>query len=276
MDNIEKDSFILLDYILSHTYEDDILVHIAQNRVRRFSYDYDRVALPTIFGYIVERVPAYLEKAGILKILTSDYFVIHRSKYVHTNTKWARLNYLVKANIQAGYKKFTKQEKLLQGYTVYKPQMMNISSIRGFNFVVIKRAKAKDWMDKIVKRVKRDKISTPQERDYYYEDKQLKFNLEGGGDDQFDFSKAEISRKLFESFWYLWKGDGKGEYTREQVVKKYKELHKEELSIGKIGEIVSNIRASIINPKPVINGRIKWKFEPRKSLWIFKISPLKC
>lgn len=112
---------------------------------------------------------------------------------------------------------------------------------------------------------------TPEERNYWYEDKQLKFRLKDGSTDQFDFSKAEISRKIFETFWYLWKSEGKGEYSKEEIIKKYKNLFKEELLNTKISEIVSNIRASIINPKETINNRIIWKFNKQKTLWIFKI-----
>ena len=93
---------------------------------------------------------------------------------------------------------------------------------------------------------------SPAERDQWYEDGQLKFRLKSGGIDQSDFSKAATSKKLFETFWRLWSEDGKGEYSRSQIAQKYKELFHEDLIIGKIGEIVSNIRSSMINPKPTI------------------------
>lgn len=117
-------------------------------------------------------------------------------------------------------------------------------------------------------------IKTPEERDCWYENEQLRFRLADGGTDQFDFSKAKIARKLFEAFWFLWMGDRKEEYSREQIIKKYKELHNEDLKISKIGEIVSNIRQPIINPKKLIKDRIELKFNKQRGLWIFKIFPL--
>lgn len=115
-------------------------------------------------------------------------------------------------------------------------------------------------------------IKVPQERDYWYEDNQLKFRLANGGVDQFDFSKAEKSQKVFETFWDLWNGNSAGEYTLIDVRSKYKEKFKTEAP--DIGIIVSNVRASIINPKTMVKDRIDWRYNRKNKKWIFKILPL--
>lgn len=110
----------------------------------------------------------------------------------------------------------------------------------------------------------------PNERIYWYENQQLKFKLSNGSIDQFDFEKATISRKMFETFWNLWQGDESSEYTQIQVRQKYKELFGNDP--GDIGKTVANIRTSIIYPKAAINGRIEWRFNRKKQVWMFKIT----
>jgi len=112
----------------------------------------------------------------------------------------------------------------------------------------------------------------PTDRSYTYENSQLIFRLTDGSTDQFDFSRAEKSRKMFEAFYDLWKKDNSGEYSIEQICRSYKQINKEPLEqTTKIGETVTNIRTTIIEPKHRIKDNVEWRFERKLGTWIFKI-----
>ncbi|MFZ5534606.1 MAG: hypothetical protein ACOY3M_00400 [Patescibacteria group bacterium] len=113
---------------------------------------------------------------------------------------------------------------------------------------------------------------TPTDRSYTYENSQLIFRLTDGSTDQFDFSRADKSRKMFEAFWDLWKKDNTGRYTIKQICESYKLVNKEEIEVvTKIGETVTNIRSTIIEPKHRIKDNVEWQFDRKKNLWIFRI-----
>lgn len=137
--------------------------------------------------------------------------------------------------------------------------------------ILINKTNLKKFIDSISKSVL---VDAPIDRKYWYDNRKLQFRLVDGSIDSFDFSKAEISRKLFEAFYELWRADGSGEYLITEVAQIYKKLHHEDLIVGRIGEIVSNIRHSIINPKTSISKGIEWRSNGKGSRWIFKIHPL--
>lgn len=112
----------------------------------------------------------------------------------------------------------------------------------------------------------------PMDRLYIYENSQLIFRLTDGSTDQFDFSRAEKSRKMFEAFWELWKSDESGEYTIKRICEMYKKINKEVLEqTTKIGETVTNIRTTIIEPKHRIKDNIEWHYDRKNQTWIFRI-----
>lgn len=268
MQDLINDSLRLLSKILSDTYEDFILIHLAQTGLTVFSYP-TVPAIPTGYGYILDRTPGFLIKEGIIQVLSQDRFVIQDYKpeplNIHMNT--TRANYISLAEII--YKKFSGQSISFKNYSFYSPVNLRINAMssRGLRFVVVDRKKADLWVkNKTIGQI----TTSPEQRSYWYEDKQLKFRLENGGIDQLDFTTADISRKIFEVFWDLWK-DGAGIYSHSQIIERYKLLFKNNLASGKIGELVSNIRTSIIRPKPNISTRISWKFDHKLKVWIFTI-----
>ncbi len=129
-----------------------------------------------------------------------------------------------------------------------------------------------DIYEEYAHKVGKDDYIAPQQRDFWYENRQLRFKLSGGATDQLDFSKGEKSRKVFETFWELWNSNYTGEFDLNTIQAKFKEKFNEESP--NIGSIVSNIRAAIINPKTFINERIIWKYNRRTQKWLFSILPL--
>ena len=118
-------------------------------------------------------------------------------------------------------------------------------------------------------------IQIPEGMGYLYNNGQLFFRLVDGSIDSFNFSGAKISRKVFETFFNLWRKDGVGTYKKNEIIKEYKKFfNNEDISANRIGEIVSNIRPSIIKPKVLISDRIEWRFDRKNDQWIFKISPM--
>jgi len=120
---------------------------------------------------------------------------------------------------------------------------------------------------------KKSMVVLPIDRTYVYENAQLMFRLSDGSTDQLDFSRAEKSRMMFEAFWDLWKKDTSGEYTVTQICQSYKRVNKEELEmVTKIGETVTNIRSTILEPKHRIKDNIEWRFDRKRGVWIFRIN----
>jgi hypothetical protein len=150
---------------------------------------------------------------------------------------------------------------------LYKYGMsIGIVDLNGLNLITIRERLG-------LPEVKKSFFVLPQDQKYFYDHdtKALIFQLSGGSSDQFDFSRAKISRKVFEAFWNLWKKNNNGEYSRDEVCAMYKKLHNEPILPARVGEIVSNIRSTIINPKILIKDKLEWGFDQDKQCWIFRI-----
>jgi len=121
------------------------------------------------------------------------------------------------------------------------------------------------------------KIKHPKDRSYWYENNVFYIKLASGevlaGDFNRSKDKKDVLRKIFEAFYKLYEADGKGEYTREEVKSKYKNLFNDEITNEKIGENVSNARSKILS-RIMKTERLQWKFDRKKKVWIFKILPL--
>lgn len=271
MEDLKEDARKLLEKVLSDNYEENILVHLVQTENLVCSYP-NVPEIPTNYGYVIDSTPYYLQDKGVLSILTSNEFAIQKNyedleqegQYVE-----ACRNLLGKK-----WEKFTKEDGIFsQLYDFYTPKSKELKEIRGLHFVVISRKKAEEW---ISKQNIGEHIEIPLGRDYFYENKHLKFKLADGSVDSFDFSNSKVGYPIFETFWQLWKANSKGEYTNDEIKRKYKELFKNDLDVSRLGEIISNLRSSIINRRPLIRNRIVWLHTRKKvdGKWIFKVFPL--
>lgn len=267
MNNLLKDSTQLAENILDTVLPSAewTVVNIAKHSERVFSVPGDE-EVPDCFGYTFDNVPKYLEENGVIEARVPNAWFIRF--YDSNNRSDIPIHKaVVKDNIGEVARKNGYIGESMIGYyhhnNTYDENYKRI--IKGSMAILINVEALRKFL----------KIENhPKDRDYWYEGEQLKFRLAGGGTDQFDFSKAKKSRKMFETFWTLWNSDASGEYQVNQIITKYKELFKETLESGRIGEIVSNIRPSIINPKPLIKDRIEWRYVHKNKTWIFKISPL--
>ena len=68
MEDLLNDSIRLVRKILADTFEEYVLIHIAQSSFVVFSFPASP-EIPTSYGYIIDRTPAFLEKEKIIKIL---------------------------------------------------------------------------------------------------------------------------------------------------------------------------------------------------------------
>lgn len=272
MENLIKDSISLLKNLLSDTFGEYLLTHIAnvtQSKIK-FPDGYRLSGVSAIYGYDVNDTPGFLENEGVLRILSSGYLAIHDSQAGHLAGDSRRNNDMLHELVPNKYKKFTGQTGQFAAYTFYMPYERTRLPLKGLHWVVINRRRADDWVSKIENRLVAAKIQSPDQRNFWYESQQLKFKLKDGSFDQVDFSKAKTSRELFEAFWHLWKAGGSGEYSRQQIANMYQKLFDKDLQLDRIGEIVSNIRKSMINP--VLTNLIEWKWDRKKNAWIFKIT----
>ena len=272
MENLDYDALRLIGKILGDTFEDNILVHISQTEYVVYSFPAS-AEIPSCYGYIVDRTPEYLEKKGVLKILLRNQYAVNDFRQSTIPQYQRPMIEFLAEQAGIGYKNFTKKTRDFSHYSFYAPALKNIavSAARGLCFVVVNRKRAMKWMDDL-KLKERQRVSFPEERPYWYEMGQLHFRLADGSTDQLDFSKAPISRKIFEAFWSLWVTDNKGEYTAEEIVKKYKEIHRETFEASKVGERVSNARTTIVNRKVTIRDRVVWEYNKTSNKWIFKLS----
>lgn len=268
MKNLVDDSLRLLNKILSDTYLDYLLVHIAQSRLIVFSFPV-APEIPTIYGYIVDATPNFLQKQGIITFL-SNYITLQDYKSLRLVGARNRGTDMLKNLLQTRYQKFTGESLNPTGYSFYTPSMKSIASLRGLYFVAIDRKKAVEWLNSLNRR-----ILSPGDRDQWYTEEKLNIKTMDGDPKQANFSRSNILIKMFETFWNLWKLNPKGEYAREEVLKMYKKLFKEEINPDKIGHDVGNIRDKIM-PKEVLESkRLEWVWDKKKKLWIFRFNPLK-
>jgi len=269
MENLVFDSFRLINKILSDTYEENVLVHISQSELLTYSFPRSP-EIRTCYGYVIDRTPDYLEKVGILKILIRDDYVLPYNRF-STYESLKKFYSKIQKSVSENYTKFTGEMGDFSRFGFFSPKQKNISesSGRGLCYVVINRERAKKWIDGFKKNDDK-KVNNPEERPYWYENKQLFFRLSNGSIDQLDFAKANVSRRIFETFWFLWT-DGKGEYEVDEILKKYKDVNKIDIDSGKIGELVGNIRDKIIKPKINLRDRIIWEYNKSSKRWTFKI-----
>lgn len=273
MENVILNEALRLAKIIYQSFLPDeqwLIVNIALHKKDTFLIQ-GYPDIPTVFGYRFDKTTLLLEKHGVIEGKTPGLLYV---RITVTDSYYGRY-ILPEATIIddigwiAREKGYINHDQLVEYYNdgnSFGPRMHGQAAI-----LVSRRA-----LELFIKQ-QGDKfpITSQQNQDYWYTDKQLKFRLSNGRVDQLDFSRAEFSRKFFETFWELWSADGKGEYTPKQIVDMYKRIFKgESLREGKIGEMVSNIRSKIIAPKTLLSSRIKWSFDRQEKLWIFRIFPL--
>jgi hypothetical protein len=240
------------------------IVNIAKNRKRTFKVSEDP-EIPLSYGYTHDEAITTLQDFGVFEIGVSGMWFID---FVEPFSRYDK----PKTGIVTDQDKITKTCFSL-GYITSENAQYH-EDIKDKNGKEITEGLHSVLVDvKLLSKYLRIAEKVNNQRDYWYENDQLKFKLANGEVDQLDFSTTIILKKLFIVFWYLWNSDGAGRYTYNQIVSKYKELNNEDLEISRIGEIVANIRASIINRKPLIKGRLEWKFDRKSGTWIFKIIP---
>lgn len=115
------------------------------------------------------------------------------------------------------------------------------------------------------------KIKIPYKREFWYENNIFYLKLISGSILVGDFSKSNILRKVFETFYRLYENNPNSEFSQEEIYDFYKKLFKDNEEIkGRIGKCVSNIKSKIL--KEIIERKkIQWFFDKNKKKWIFKI-----
>lgn len=227
-----------------------------------------------VFRYEHSNSKLFLKKYGVIEGETIGWWYVGISS---RDSYWGRVmpvDLSIDDNIvEAAHKNGYLKGDMIVEYYYHVPTKNNGPRIQGHSAILVNRKALNYFCNKFAKDID---IQIPEGKDYIYQNRQLFFRLVDGGIDEFDFSKAKIARDVFETFYNLWIADGIGSYSVKDVVKKFRIMFKgEELSESRIGEIVSNIRASIINPKPTISDRIEWRYDRHDKKWIFKIFSLK-
>ena len=206
----------LLENILSEAPENHefILAIVAKADKPGVIYPDSESSFPNFYGYILDRTKMYMmtdlkvtsnvpRQGSEMRIMTAHYLVY-----------WDK--------IINGQKNKPLSDKFNQMAEATWAWTSNTSKYKNAELIMVFRSEAREWLNKLNKQ-----IVPPEDRDYWYENYQLYIKLANGSYDEFDFSKAKLSRKIFETFWALWNRDGAGEYTVKQISERYKKICKE-------------------------------------------------
>lgn len=273
MEDLANDALRLVSKIISDTFESYILVHIAQSEFLVFSYK-SAPEVPTIYGYVIDRTPAYLENERVCKLLFSDFLLVPSTKYEYSMGQAKKLTDIVmKKAIEPGYMKFTGKNFPPYLGLLHKPEMKGLASIRGLHLAVFSRDRCIAWIKEVQETASKPSLR-PQERDYWYEDNRLNIRMIDGSVLQVNFSRAHISRTIFEVFWFLWKSNPAGAYDLSEIIDEYKKRFKDNLPTDSLGDRVSNIRATIFPPEIMSSKRVEWNYNRIKKKWIFRLNPI--
>lgn len=145
MNDLIADSLRLLNKILSDTFEEYPLVHIAQNEYVVFSFP-SFSKLPTGYGCVVDRTPQFLEREGVIKVLYSGKYVIFGYKNRLTMGR-DRLEFEASELVRCAtlYEKYVGRKIDLDGYSFFTEGAV---SIRGLRFIVVNGNAARSFIKK--------------------------------------------------------------------------------------------------------------------------------
>lgn len=264
MNNVTKDALRLAKIIDSHlpAKNDWDIVNILITPEETYQ-DEDYKEIPTAFGYKYSGVPEYLMEEGVIESQVLGRWFIGFTDYDPKEKE--QNDYITRAAKSKGYlkgnRKINYYKSEFYGHVSFGPEE------RGQRAVLINRALLREFINKY-------SINLPNERDFYYENGELKLKMQDGSDCTLDLSKAPILRPIFEAYFQLYRESNKKLFTREELLAKYKEITGQEIEWDTFIKRKSSIHGKMINTKPCLKSRIVWGFNKQEKKYIFEILPL--
>lgn len=246
------------------------IFNIALNKSETFTLR-NYLKIPKSYGFFQSNTPIFMLQNGAIEAATQGWWYVG---ICSTKSQFSRVfpqEFLIDEKITdfaRAKKRLTNNEMVEYYYNVIKDEWG--PKMHGQMAVMVSRKSLENFVNKFAKG---NLAAIPVNREYWYENGIFQIKLMGGAVESIDYSNAHEDRAIFETFYELWKADGRGEYQRAEIVKMYKKISRRDLISGRIGEKVSNARNKIFK-KPLLEKRIVWGFNKNTKLWDFKILPL--
>lgn len=261
-------AFRLKDAILPS--RDWDIFNIALNKSETFILS-NYFKIPKSYGFTQSNTPLFMLQNGAFEAATHGWWYIG---ICPINSQFSRVfprEFPLDEKITefARVKKYLTNDEMVEYYY----NVINDEwgpKLHGQMAVLVSRKSLENFINKFSKG---NLATIPVNREYWYENGIFQIKLTGGAMESVDYSRAKEDRAIFETFYELWKADGRGEYQVAEIVKMYRKINKRDLVSGRIGEKASNARNKIFK-KPLLEKRIIWGFNKNTKLWDFKILPL--
>ncbi len=211
------------------------------------------------FTYKYSETPFFLEKEGLLKFFDNKKGIFHKTIKGKAGAFIITLD--PNAATDSGSENAPKYKQFLPG----------------FYSVSFKLNRINKWLKKELDcRLEPDDkmIQFFTNRDYFYGSSELHIKQRDDTPCTLDFSKSPILRPVFETFYYLY-NDGKTNlFTKEELIKKYRELTGKDISWTVFMNRKSSICGKMINTKACLKRRINWEYDSKEKKHRFEILPL--
>ncbi len=260
--NVVQDAVELAKAILDSLLPTDrwTIVNVARNGDRIINLT-NISEIPPSFGYSFDNVPRLLHQEGVIEA------VVRNKWFVKVVKNKLRSSLAVDDSItsEARKKMYIDKNEIAKFYSgsIYTNDLPKIG---GQATILINK-------EKLINFIKRHK-DLPTQRDFYYENSELHIRLKDGSTTSLDLSKAKVLRPVFETYFYLFKDTGRNLFERSELLKKYKEITGEGITLSTFSDRKSAICGKMIKPKPALKDRIIWEFDNIEKKYRFEILPL--
>jgi len=141
--------------------------------------------------------------------------------------------------------------------------------------VIFNQVNAEKWIEKHTPIDKRQNDDFDlKNRNYRYENQELRIRQHDGTECTLDLSKAPTLRPVFETFYFLFINSKTHLFTPDELIKKYKELTGKDISWTIFMNRKSSICGKMMNTKECLRTRIKWEYDRKEKKHRFEILPL--
>jgi len=237
--------------------------------------DPKKYSVDLVYNYI--ETPFFLQKEGLLKLLPAKTIDPYSEREKEMRDALYNKNKLLQSYENSG------NVLDLLGLDDLNGELANLlnntpqrDAPSGLYFCFFDLEKIRIWVDKeMSSRVWKIQHDDPSfERDFQYENNELRIKLKNGSISTFDLSKAPVARDVFEAFYFLYLETGETYFDRDTILRKYAERTKKKISWAEFIKAKSSVFGKMMEKKPHIKETVKCEFNRDKQMYYFEIKPL--